>query len=168
MTASSRSWPSSIRTPPSKSPLPMNPMVDGWMGDDWFHNGAFREQTCPTSTSRKHAQERREMVVRCLRRLRPLSARRLRGELGRQAGMEQLASGKKFSSIPATTPGGRASDWTKSSPPNRSRFPQCWWTASGTRKDIYGAPLSTKLSSPKTRLTTKFSRPRPLAPRPGN
>ena len=25
----------------------MNPMVDGWMGDDWFHNGAFREQNCP-------------------------------------------------------------------------------------------------------------------------
>jgi predicted acyl esterase len=22
----------------------MNPMVDGWRGDDWFHNGAFREQ----------------------------------------------------------------------------------------------------------------------------
>ena len=22
----------------------MNPMVDGWKGDDWFHNGAFREQ----------------------------------------------------------------------------------------------------------------------------
>jgi len=21
----------------------MNPMVDGWMGDDWFHNGAFRQ-----------------------------------------------------------------------------------------------------------------------------
>jgi hypothetical protein len=24
--------------------IPMNPMVDGWMGDDWFHYGAFREQ----------------------------------------------------------------------------------------------------------------------------
>ena len=24
--------------------VPMNPMVDGWIGDDWFHNGAFREQ----------------------------------------------------------------------------------------------------------------------------
>jgi hypothetical protein len=23
--------------------VPMNPMVDGWMGDDWFHNGAFRQ-----------------------------------------------------------------------------------------------------------------------------
>jgi hypothetical protein len=22
-------------------------MVDGWMGDDWFHNGAFREQNLP-------------------------------------------------------------------------------------------------------------------------
>ncbi|MET0279860.1 MAG: CocE/NonD family hydrolase [Steroidobacteraceae bacterium] len=22
--------------------VPMNPMVDGWKGDDWFHNGAFR------------------------------------------------------------------------------------------------------------------------------
>jgi len=24
--------------------VPMNPMVDGWMGDDWFHHGAFRQQ----------------------------------------------------------------------------------------------------------------------------
>jgi uncharacterized protein len=24
-----------------------NPMVDGWMGDDWFHHGAFREQNVP-------------------------------------------------------------------------------------------------------------------------
>jgi putative CocE/NonD family hydrolase len=27
--------------------VPMNPMVDGWMGDDWFHNGAFRQQMMP-------------------------------------------------------------------------------------------------------------------------
>ncbi len=30
--------------PALKVAVPMNPMVDGWMGDDWFHNGAFREQ----------------------------------------------------------------------------------------------------------------------------
>jgi uncharacterized protein len=30
--------------PALKAVVPMNPMVDGWMGDDWFHNGAFREQ----------------------------------------------------------------------------------------------------------------------------
>ena len=30
--------------PALKVSVPMNPMVDGWMGDDWFHHGAFREQ----------------------------------------------------------------------------------------------------------------------------
>ncbi len=30
--------------PALKVAVPMNPMVDGWMGDDWFHNGAFRQQ----------------------------------------------------------------------------------------------------------------------------
>ena len=29
--------------PALKVAVPMNPMVDGWIGDDWFHNGAFRQ-----------------------------------------------------------------------------------------------------------------------------
>src|ERR1700732_4696626 len=29
--------------PALKVSVPMNPMVDGWMGDDWFHFGAFRQ-----------------------------------------------------------------------------------------------------------------------------
>ncbi|MGB9031466.1 MAG: CocE/NonD family hydrolase [Acidobacteriaceae bacterium] len=33
--------------PALKVAVPMNPMVDGWRGDDWFHNGAFREQNMP-------------------------------------------------------------------------------------------------------------------------
>ena len=33
--------------PALKVAVPMNPMVDGWMGDDWFHNGAFRQQNMP-------------------------------------------------------------------------------------------------------------------------
>ena len=33
--------------PALKVAVPMNPMVDGWMGDDWFHYGAFREQNLP-------------------------------------------------------------------------------------------------------------------------
>jgi hypothetical protein len=30
--------------PALKVSVPMNPMVDGWIGDDWFHHGAFRQQ----------------------------------------------------------------------------------------------------------------------------
>lgn len=33
--------------PALKVAVPMNPMVDGWRGDDWFHNGAFRQQGIP-------------------------------------------------------------------------------------------------------------------------
>ncbi|HXA64968.1 MAG TPA: CocE/NonD family hydrolase [Bryobacteraceae bacterium] len=33
--------------PALKVSVPMNPMVDGWKGDDWFHNGAFRQQGLP-------------------------------------------------------------------------------------------------------------------------
>jgi len=33
--------------PALKAAVPMNPMVDGWVGDDWFHNGAFRQQMMP-------------------------------------------------------------------------------------------------------------------------
>jgi putative CocE/NonD family hydrolase len=29
--------------PALKVAVPMSPMVDGWIGDDWFHNGAFRQ-----------------------------------------------------------------------------------------------------------------------------
>ena len=33
----------SIPHPALKAAVPQSPMVDGWMGDDWFHNGAFRQ-----------------------------------------------------------------------------------------------------------------------------
>jgi putative CocE/NonD family hydrolase len=31
--------------PALKVAIPMSPMVDGWRGDDWFHNGAFRQNS---------------------------------------------------------------------------------------------------------------------------
>ncbi|HLW25649.1 MAG TPA: CocE/NonD family hydrolase [Steroidobacteraceae bacterium] len=31
--------------PALRAAVPINAMVDGWIGDDWFHNGAFRQDT---------------------------------------------------------------------------------------------------------------------------
>ena len=31
--------------PALRAAVPINPMVDGWRGDDWFHNGAFRQSS---------------------------------------------------------------------------------------------------------------------------
>ncbi len=37
--------------PALKASVPQSPMVDGWMGDDWFHNGAFRQPNFDYITS---------------------------------------------------------------------------------------------------------------------
>ena len=68
--------------PALKVSVPMNPMVDGWMGDDWFHNGAFRQQNMPYIYEQDgDARQRREVVDQPLRRLRHVHA----GGLGRRA-----------------------------------------------------------------------------------
>ena len=40
----------------------MNPMVDGWMVDDWFHNGAFRQQSMLTCTNSRPPGEMSALV----------------------------------------------------------------------------------------------------------
>ena len=47
--------------PALKVAAPESPMVDGWMGDDWFHYGAFRQSNfdyTASQTTRKDAGER--------------------------------------------------------------------------------------------------------------
>ena len=46
--------------PALKASVPINPMVDVWKGDDWFHNGAFRQQMASYvygQTAAKHSDE---------------------------------------------------------------------------------------------------------------
>ena len=58
----------------------MNPMVDGWMGDDWFHNGAFRQQSMPYIYEQDATRRiRGQMVDEPLRRLRHVHAGGLGG-----------------------------------------------------------------------------------------
>ena len=47
--------------PALKVSVPMNPMVDGWIGDDWFHNGAFREQNMPYIYEQEATRSNTEM-----------------------------------------------------------------------------------------------------------
>ena len=45
--------------PALKVAAPMSPMVDGWMGDDWFHFGAFRQTNFDYFTGQTTVQGRR-------------------------------------------------------------------------------------------------------------
>ena len=88
--------------PALKVVLPMNPMVDGWMGDDWFHNGAFREQNMPYILEQAAT---RGNTVKWLTTafddwetyMRPGSA----GELGKERGMEQIGFWNKILAHPS-------------------------------------------------------------------
>ena len=109
--------------PALKVAVPMNPMVDGWMGDDWFHNGAFREQNMPYIYEQEgtRASERcRQVVVRQLRRLRPVHARGLGRRAGPRTrpGADRLLAQDSRAPQP-TTRSGATRPWTR-----------CWPTTS--------------------------------------
>jgi putative CocE/NonD family hydrolase len=88
--------------PALKVSVPMNPMVDGWIGDDWFHNGAFRQQ----GMSYIHDQEAsRSNDIKWYTThhddydlfLESGSA----GELGRRRGLDQVGFWQKLLAHPA-------------------------------------------------------------------
>ena len=88
--------------PALKVAAPMNPMVDGWMGDDWFHNGAFRQQNMPyiyeqAATRGNSARWWSGSFDDYDLYMRAGSA----GELGKQHGLEQIGFWKKVIDHPA-------------------------------------------------------------------
>jgi putative CocE/NonD family hydrolase len=88
--------------PALKVSVPMNPMVDGWIGDDWFHNGAFREQGMPyiyeqEATRRSDVKWWKSYFDDYDTFLQAGSA----GELGRLHGLEQVGFWRKILEHPA-------------------------------------------------------------------
>ena len=49
--------------PALKAAVPMSAMVDGWRGDDWFHNGAFRVNTLDYIASQNTVKGRGEALA---------------------------------------------------------------------------------------------------------
>jgi putative CocE/NonD family hydrolase len=49
--------------PALKAAVPMSPMVDGWRGDDWFHNGAFRNPNLAYIAGQNSARGKGEQIV---------------------------------------------------------------------------------------------------------
>jgi putative CocE/NonD family hydrolase len=88
--------------PALKVSVPMNPMVDGWMGDDWFHYGAFRQQNMPyiynqVATRKSEAKWWTSHFDDYDMFLEAGSA----GELGRRRGLEQIGFWRKLLEHPS-------------------------------------------------------------------
>jgi putative CocE/NonD family hydrolase len=88
--------------PALKVSVPMNPMVDGWRGDDWFHNGAFRQLGIDYIYDQEATRDGTAKFWRSHfddydTFLEAGSA----GELGRRHGMEQIGFWNKLVAHPA-------------------------------------------------------------------
>jgi putative CocE/NonD family hydrolase len=88
--------------PALKVSVPMNPMVDGWRGDDWFHNGAFRQSGNLPYIYEQEGDRKSEMKWWASHFddytafLEAGSA----GELGRRRGMDQVGFWRKILAHP--------------------------------------------------------------------
>jgi putative CocE/NonD family hydrolase len=88
--------------PALKVSVPMNPMVDGWMGDDWFHNGAFRQQNLPYIYEQEAVRDNDEKWWSGHRDDYDLYMEAgSAGELAQRHGMEQIGFWRKILAHPA-------------------------------------------------------------------
>jgi hypothetical protein len=90
--------------PALKVSVPMNPMVDGWMGDDWFHNGAFREQNMPYIYEQEGTRDndtRYKWWTAHFDDYEEFLSAGSAGELGRRHGLEQMGFWKKILDHPS-------------------------------------------------------------------
>jgi uncharacterized protein len=126
--------------PALKVAAPESPMVDGWMGDDWFHYGAFRQPNFDYFTEQTSARGRGGAVPRegyddYTNFLRKGSV----GDYARDAGLEQLPFWRKVEEHPAYDAfwQGQALDKIMATVP--LKVPTMWLQGLWDQEDMWGA-----------------------------
>src|SRR6266404_467059 len=136
--------------PALKVSVPMNPMVDGWMGDDWFHNGAFRQQNMPyiydqEATRRSDALWWTSHFDDYDMYMQAGSA----GELGRRRGLEQVGFWQKLLDHPNYDAFWRDQAVDKILAAQPLKVPVMLVHSLWDQEDIYGAIAVYKAIKPK-------------------
>jgi uncharacterized protein len=135
--------------PALKVSVPMNPMVDGWIGDDWFHNGAFRQINVnwiynQVATRKGDAKwwsshhDQYDMFMEAI------SA----GELGRSRGLDQLGFWRKLTEHPSYDAFWRDQAMDKLLARQPLKVPVMLVHSLWDQEDIYGAPAVYKAIEP--------------------
>jgi putative CocE/NonD family hydrolase len=136
--------------PALKVSVPMNPMVDGWMGDDWFHNGAFREQNMPYIYEQEATRSNTEhWWTDHFDDYDVYIAAGSAGELGRRHGLDQVGFWRKLLDHPSYD-----SWWQQQAMDNiiaaqPLKVPMMLVDSLWDQEDIYGAPAVYKAVKPK-------------------
>lgn len=127
--------------PALKASVPMNPMVDVWKGDDWFHNGAFRQEMMSYvygQTAKKDSGE--DWFALHYDDYDTFMQAGSAGAFGASMGMQQLPFWKRLSQHPAYDAfwQGQAVDTILAKAP--LTVPTLLVDSQWDQEDIYGAP----------------------------
>ncbi len=136
--------------PALKVSVPMNPMVDGWRGDDWFHYGAFRQYNAPwiynqVATRKGDVKWWRSHNDEYDTWMQAVSA----GELGRRRGLDQLGFWNKLVEHPAYDAFWQDQAVDKLLARQPLKTPVMLVHSLWDQEDIYGAPAVYKALKPK-------------------
>ncbi|QIG81413.1 CocE/NonD family hydrolase [Stakelama tenebrarum] len=126
--------------PALKVAAPESPMVDGWMGDDWFHYGAFRQLNLDFFASQSGAKGRGSGMVRTgyddySNFLEAGSA----GAMARAHGIDRLPWWQRLSAHPAYDAFWQLQAVDKLLVERPSTVPTIWLQGMWDQEDIYGA-----------------------------
>ncbi len=136
--------------PALKVAVPMNPMVDGWMGDDWFHHGAFRQQNMPyvyeQEASRTNAYP---WWTNAWDDYDVYMSAGSAGELGKEHGLEQVGFWRKILEHPSYDRWWRLQAMDSVLAREPLKVPVMLVHSLWDQEDIYGAPAVYRALEPK-------------------
>lgn len=137
--------------PALKVAAPMCPMIDGWMGDDWFHNGAFRmtnldyiyDQTSGRQSSWGKMPHPGRDDYESYR------AAGAAGESAKRVGLDQLPFWRKIVEHPAYDSFWQNQALDKILAQKPLAVPTMWITSIWDQEDIYGGIAAYRATEPK-------------------
>jgi uncharacterized protein len=142
--------------PALKAAVPESPMVDGWMGDDWFHYGAFRNVNLDYFTEQTTVRGAGESVVRA--GYDDYEAFRRAGSTGdwaKASGFDQLPWWRKISEHPAYDAFWQQQALDRTLAQQALKVPTIWLQGLWDQEDMWGAIHSYLASEPKDAANDK-------------
>lgn len=136
--------------PALKAAVPQSPMIDGWMGDDWFQNGAFRQTMLGWFASQMTVKGLGDGIAKEALDdydsfLRAGSA----GEFARRHGLDQIPAFRKMTEHPAYDAFWREQALDRILARRPLKVPTLWVGALFDQEDIYGALHAYKATEAK-------------------
>jgi putative CocE/NonD family hydrolase len=141
--------------PALKAAAPQSPMIDGWMGDDWFHYGAFRQTNFDYMTGQMTARGEgmavpRESFDDYTNFLRAGSA----GDYAKAHGLDQIPFWRKVSEHPAYDAFWREQALDKILAKQPLKVPTLWIGTLFDQEDMWGAIHAYEATEPKDASNT--------------